>query len=283
MNEIPCYDLDGNTVINFTQWDINQTILLDGNFNSAYSVDFSNKKHDVSYRMDTTLVDGQLQVDIPNILLTESETIYLFIFKTNKELQENLSSDTYSGRTCYIHRIPVKPKAKPHDYIYEDNVDYVSLLDLKKKIIDLNNTLTENELKRVENENTRSIEESKRKDNESTRINNENVRIENETKRSEAVSECKIASDNANAAAEKATNATNNLEEHLSNKELYFNEYAENNNIISGDTFAVLFGKIQKWYAIYSEMLNDEITSDDVDMIFLSEKIVSNKTEETTE
>lgn len=263
MNDISIYDLNGDSITYFTQWDSNQKIIVECGCQDSLYVDFWNKNHEVSYRMSSKLIgDNQFEVEVPNILLIESETIFLYVC--------SYISDSESGRTEYMCRIPVKPKCKPKDYKFIDNIEVISLLDLKKRILSLENKISlaeeqrkENEIERQSSENTRIQNEIERQSSESIRISNENIRIDNEAKRaaasSNAVSNCQNAVENVNS-------ALNTLNNNLQNAQIAFSKASTKSNISSGESFATMFGKIQKWYdsfgtAAWSNIVNNLTTS----------------------
>lgn len=117
-NRINCFDLNGNSIDNFTQWDTNQTIYIeDWNYNSTPVFHFCNPKSDVALVVKGSIEkDNRAKVDIPNVFLQEAYPIIIFVY---------LENDT-SGKTIYVLEIPVKRKPKPHDYEYTENIDYMS-------------------------------------------------------------------------------------------------------------------------------------------------------------
>lgn len=130
MFELPCYDLDGNLITHFTQWDMNQVIFFEGNFSSIPYVDFWNDNQDDALRVSSVVNEnGQFQVEIPNILLLESRTLMMYIY-----VQDNINNP---GKTIYTNSIPVRPRAKPNDFEYADNVHVVSVIALEEKLKEL--------------------------------------------------------------------------------------------------------------------------------------------------
>lgn len=223
MAEIMCLDINGNTILNFTQWDSNQKIVIDGEFTElelAPYVDFWNENQANALRMTGVVNElGQIEVEIPNALFLDALPMIIFVY-----LRENIDGSTISGgKTVLTSRIPVRPKPKPHDFSFEDNVHVVSLLDLEEKLNELNDSLTaaeasrveaeniriENENERIEAENLRQSNENTRQTNESQRINNENERVtEHEAIMQEAQSAIKDAQD-ATSAANQAADIAN--------------------------------------------------------------------------
>ena len=167
MNELSCYDLNGEPITSFVQWDTGQKIIVDGQFTTAPFVDFSIQSLGFAYRMNSELCsDGKIKVEVPNDLLMYDEAIfmYIYVYKINDD-----TNGIEEGRTKYINRFSVKQKTKPADYIYVNNVELVSLISLKQSITELENQITNNE--------------EHRKNAETQRISNENYRLSNESNR----------------------------------------------------------------------------------------------------
>ena len=115
MAEIMCFDMQGNTILNFVQWDSNQKIVIDGEFAElelAPYVDFWNDNQANALRMVSTVNEsGQIEVEVPNTLFLDALPITIFVY-----LRENSDDSTISGgKTVLTSRIPVRPKPKPHD------------------------------------------------------------------------------------------------------------------------------------------------------------------------
>lgn len=249
MAEIMCLDINGNTILNFTQWDSNQKIVIDGEFTElelAPYVDFWNDNQANALRMVSTVSEsGQIEVEIPNTLFLDALPITIFVY-----LRENSDDSTISGgKTVLTSRIPVRPKPKPHDFSFEDNVHVVSLLDLEEKLNNLNDSLTtaeasrvEAENTRIENENDRIEAENQRQANESTRQSNESQRIENENERVTEHSTIMQETQDAIDAAQAATAAAN--------------QAADVANESSGA------------YQTLLHLLEEEVTQTDVDALF---------------
>ena len=244
-----CLDLNGNTIINMTQWDSNQKIIIDGDFSaielSPY-VDFWNESQSNALRMETEINEnGQIVVEVPNAMFLEALPIIVYVY-----VRENSDTSISGGKTILTSRIPVRPKPKPHDFSYEDNVHVVSLLDLEEKLNNLNDALEDAEALRVEaenqrisNENERVEAEAQRAENEATRQSNESQRIENESERvtehSSIMQETQQAIENAEAATEAANQAAQ-----------IANESSQN-------------------YATLLSLLEPEVTQEEVDALFV--------------
>lgn len=119
MYNIVCYDSKGRTISNFTQWDLDQTITIKGlSLSKAPLIHFCNKNSTEALSIQSTLNEsGDITAEVPNILLEESLVIEAYIFET----------DGNAGKTLLKISIPVNSKPKPSDYIYSDNVEYISV------------------------------------------------------------------------------------------------------------------------------------------------------------
>lgn len=204
MYEVTCLDLDGNTINNFFQWDIDQKIVIKvKGCASDYlriepEVHFSNSKRDealvvrslrtgivnnvanvMSQPSDgsdiiTTLNSGDnivyteyvpgvenvgtayetsrewcvfeyrnanryikqsnitrdmetITVSVPNLLLQEPYPLLVYVYLTD-------SDDVSSQRTVLYAEIPVRKRAKPHDYMYVENITSVTAEKIKSEI-----------------------------------------------------------------------------------------------------------------------------------------------------
>ena len=123
MENIICFDSDGNSICNLVQWDKDQEVYVDDFFNGvvpeahfALQTDKNN-----SYKYDdentTKLVDGKIRIIIPNEFLLVSTKLYIFLYY-------HLSS---SYTTKFVITLPIKQKPQPQDYKYEENLNGVSL------------------------------------------------------------------------------------------------------------------------------------------------------------
>lgn len=131
---ILCYDIDGDPINHFTQWDSGQKIIFkDLNLDEAPLVHFANANSEEALSVQSSLSDGEIIVDVPNILLEESLNIFVYLYE----------EDELSGTTLYSISIPVREKPKPSNYIYVDNVDYISIKNILKEIEDYQNQILE--------------------------------------------------------------------------------------------------------------------------------------------
>lgn len=141
MQKINCYDENGNTIQHLVQWDKNQVIYAD-NFVSGTtpSIHYAMPEHfeeSRSYGNTVTNSNNKLSIKIPNELLTKHGRLYVYLY--------------YSTTTKYVIELTVKSKPQPSEYVYEDNVDYISVSQLETRITNLTNRVTtlENKIKSI--------------------------------------------------------------------------------------------------------------------------------------
>lgn len=127
MKNVKLYDKFGNEINHLTRWDLNVNVRIhDFTYGIAPICHFATRYSDKSMTVTAKLDGDVASVEVPNILLTETETIDMFVFLYDEE--------TDSGRTLYAIHIPVHDKPKPDDYEYSDNYDIVQINVLKAKI-----------------------------------------------------------------------------------------------------------------------------------------------------
>ena len=121
MYEIQCFDIDGNLIKNFYQWDVNQKIIVDcDNFNITPNtappiIRFSNNSMDYAIPVQSNIEDKKLVVDIPNYILMMPLPVNIsFYFSSFKDIT--------SKRTLLTTTIPVRRQKQPLDYSYEENI-----------------------------------------------------------------------------------------------------------------------------------------------------------------
>lgn len=140
MFEAKCLDIYGNSINSFTQWDVNQTMLIKlegcGDENHIPSdllriepnVHFSNIKRDKALVVRATVVDKDiLKVDVPNVLLTEGYPLLIYVYYTN-------STSPSSQATIVRTEIPVRKRDEPHDYYYVENIERITAEMIKEEI-----------------------------------------------------------------------------------------------------------------------------------------------------
>lgn len=121
------YDQYGNRLTNLTQWDSNVIIQIQDYPHTEPPIfHFTNKTENESLTTRSTISEGVVSVVVPNILLTRSRPIEVFVFQYDTPSNE--------GRTIYYERLPVRQKQKPNDYEYVDNTDVIELSALGERL-----------------------------------------------------------------------------------------------------------------------------------------------------
>lgn len=174
MYEVPCLDLNGDTINRFYQWDIDQKIVIDLNgcderyLQNLPEVHFSNSSrkealvvrstvkysgNDVAAQDDSvaTMHAGDIIIaDIPNILLQEPYPLLVYVYLTDAD-------DSSSQKTILYSEIPVRKRAKPSDYLYVENITRITAEMIKKEIEASTETARTNAINEINDIKTRSI------------------------------------------------------------------------------------------------------------------------------
>ena len=88
----------------FYQWDLDQQLVVADS--TITEVHFCNRTDETSLVCETYVVNGQILVNVPNILLQEDWDINVY---------------AYDGKaTKHSANFEVKRKAKPNDYVYTE-------------------------------------------------------------------------------------------------------------------------------------------------------------------
>lgn len=134
MYEVPCLDLNGDTINKFYQWDIDQKIVInlegcDVNYlKNAPEVHFCNSSRKEALVVRSTVSNNDtITVDVPNILLQEACPLLVYVYLTDAD-------DSSSQKTILYSEIPVRKRAKPSDYLYVENITRVTAEMIKKEI-----------------------------------------------------------------------------------------------------------------------------------------------------
>ena len=130
MTTVKLFDRNGLEIDHLTRWDYNVKLqIYDFPFDVAPICHFAKRLDKKCLVVTSTISNGIVTVDIPNILLTdENKTgqFTMFVFLTD--------IDGNTGRTIYQVDLPVAPKPKPDDYEYSDNVEVIELNVLRAKL-----------------------------------------------------------------------------------------------------------------------------------------------------
>lgn len=134
MYEVPCLDINGDTINKFYQWDIDQKIAInlegcDVNYlKNAPEVHFCNSSRKEALVVRSTVSNHDtITVDVPNILLQEAYPLLVYVYLTD-------ANDSSSQKTILYSEIPVRKRAKPSDYLYVENITRVTAEMIKKEI-----------------------------------------------------------------------------------------------------------------------------------------------------
>lgn len=126
MFDVTCLDAYGNIVTNLTQWDTDQSLIIkESGLVAAPVFHFCNKNSKEALVVPSTIADGTITVKIPNTLLQEGTTIIAYLYAY---------TSVTSGKTLATIRIPVRPRQKPADYEYVENIEYVSAVALEQSV-----------------------------------------------------------------------------------------------------------------------------------------------------
>lgn len=108
MENIICYDSEGQLLSHYTQWDVNQKLVISGaDISSAPDFHFLNTLQRDAYVVKSQISGNFLIASVPDELLQHDVPIIVHIYYV-------------PGTTEYTVRIPVMPRRKPDNYIYTD-------------------------------------------------------------------------------------------------------------------------------------------------------------------
>lgn len=121
MNSI-IFDGHGDTVTSLYQWDANRIVRITGlipHDGAIVFFHFSNRKHNNAlvvlaelHTTDSTTGVKTYQAHIPNVLLSEPDAIFVYVYeKIGESNPECLTSEAI--------RIPLVPRERPDDYVYQ--------------------------------------------------------------------------------------------------------------------------------------------------------------------
>lgn len=174
MYEVPCLNLNGDTINRFYQWDIDQKIVIDLNgcderyLQNPPEVHFSNSsrkealvvRSTVKYSGDDVVVQDDsvatmhagdiIIADVPNILLQEPYPLLVYVYLTDAD-------DSSSQKTILYSEITVRKRAKPSDYLYVENITRITAEMIKKEIEVSTETARTNAINEINDVKTKSI------------------------------------------------------------------------------------------------------------------------------
>lgn len=127
MNEILCFDANGNSIDKLAQWDTNLELYINWEYSVTPIFHFSNTNSKRILVVNGTIDGAVAKANIPNILLQEASPLVVYVY-----LEKDTPSGYLTGETIYNFKIPVHEKAKPEDYEYFENTEYISWVQLEK-------------------------------------------------------------------------------------------------------------------------------------------------------
>lgn len=306
MFEMTFLDLDEQPISHLTQWDANQEIIIPGEFTDNHIVHFCNKNSEYALCVQSTLLsDGKIQVAIPNILLCEPFPILIYVYSTTEETgKRTIISGKIPVRprvepeNGYFE--------ENHNVVYLAELEK-QVAELNEVITAAEEIRNKNETDRINAESERektfdeSIEACEKattaantaatNSNNATDANNKAISDAIEKAESDVEAAIKDLNDsvdstledvetaisNAETATQNATTAANtanekivimqNLIESMDEFSVTFTEAEIRENIVSGETLSVLFGKIQKWFTDIEASHEEDVTASDISKI----------------
>lgn len=115
-------DIYKNPLYTLYQWDVNQFVNIVGiNPEMPASVQFWRAGQSEAFVVENTVSGNTVTAAIPNELLREPGELIIYIW------QDTGTGEQKGGRTETFFNIPIKERAQPSDYIYDDNVEYISV------------------------------------------------------------------------------------------------------------------------------------------------------------
>lgn len=141
MYEVTCLDSYGEVVDHLMQWDMNQSLFIkDIELTEAPMFHFCNKNSSEALVVPSTISDDNtIVVKIPNSLLQEPFTIIAYMYAYSDSSKQNTSSisevfDSASAKTLVAIKIPVRPRVKPSDYQYVENIDSLTAVQIETNL-----------------------------------------------------------------------------------------------------------------------------------------------------
>ena len=131
--DVVCYKSDGVTRLKqLTQWDMGQIVSIDNIFFKPVNtpeIHFCNRMSEECLSVMPTITDDKLFIKVPNSLLQEPYPIIGYVY-----LYDSSDINNVIAETVLRFKIPIKPRQKPSDYTYIENVDKISLSTIENKI-----------------------------------------------------------------------------------------------------------------------------------------------------
>lgn len=142
MIDVTCFDSYGEVVTALTQWDINQILQIKNSgitSDNAPKFHFCNKNSSEALVVAPSTIDAAndvIEVEIPNELLQQAIPLIVYLYAYSDE-------NEYHGMTRATIKIPIRPRPKPSDYVYESNVYIISTAKLKEEFDEMKSVFEE--------------------------------------------------------------------------------------------------------------------------------------------
>lgn len=142
MIDVTCFDSYGEVVTALTQWDINQILQIKNSgitSDNAPKFHFCNKNSSEALVVAPSTIDAAndvIEVEIPNELLQQAIPLIVYLYAYSDE-------NEYHGMTRATIKVPVRPRPKPSDYVYESNVYIISTAKLKEEFDEMKSVFEE--------------------------------------------------------------------------------------------------------------------------------------------
>lgn len=125
-DDIICMNRYGETIRSLNQWDLGQTLYIeDTNYPVAPMFQYSNQSTPEALTVQAEYVEGVLQCVVPNQLMVDPYPITCYIY-----IPEGGKNGTVVG----MFKIPVRPRPKPSEFQYEDNVEIINIEILRDAV-----------------------------------------------------------------------------------------------------------------------------------------------------
>lgn len=115
------------TVAGLTQWDKGRKLkIVLSDMPDNFEVHFAMECRNIAEVVEAETVAGQAVVDIPNMILRNHYNTTAYIYYTDGD----------TGKTVKSIHLPITPRARPADYLYEeyDVLSYTKILNLLNSI-----------------------------------------------------------------------------------------------------------------------------------------------------
>lgn len=123
-------DSDGNKLDYLVQWDMNRSIVIDNSFGISEppTFHFCNSKSKEALVVISEIKGSEICVKIPNRILQEPFPVFMYVY--THDMDATMPED----KTIAAIRIELKPRVKPSDYLYVENVDKITADRLENMI-----------------------------------------------------------------------------------------------------------------------------------------------------